>query len=262
MKKYGKLIIAFMWLGLTMIMIVGATFAWFSENRTVEAEGMSVNAEVSKNLLIAYSEDNPTYAFSAATGFGDLVTLSPSSTTNLSAFYATTDGQQAEYSGALKSGASLVAVTPVEDLPDNGDKVYVAQHTFLVKAEGDDLGKLYVESVAVTRGDTTSAITPALRIAVKCGSLYFIYAPYASNLTYNGINGTSANNTASVTAKAAPATTGTLDYLTASNVTTSGVTVVIYIWYEGQDTACTSANSVNVEDLAISVKLAAEEPAA
>ena len=65
MKRTGKLLVSAIWLILTFVAIVGVTFAWLSENRSVQAEGMSVQAETVKNLLISNTE-NGTYNFNAS----------------------------------------------------------------------------------------------------------------------------------------------------------------------------------------------------
>lgn len=265
MKKYGKLIIAFMWLGLTMIMIVGATFAWFSENRTVEAGGMSVNAEASKNLVISDSAADA-YDFSATSDFSGVQTLSPCSTINLTSFFATSDGHQANYDGTKKADATFISVSAVEAAPQSG-KTYVVKHSFNVKVEGAtgaELGKLYVSELSV--GAPAQEISKAIRVGVKCGSITLIYAPLtddvvSGSVTTMGITST-AGATASQGAKKTVATASPFDYLTSGNVTTTPVLVEIFVWYEGQDSDCTSSNSINVEEITISIKFTAEEPAA
>lgn len=123
MRKYGKLIIACVWLGLTMIMIVGATFAWLAENRTAQADGMQFKVETVSNLLISNSnaaENNPG-DFEAEATIG-LTTLSPASTqtaANDSAFFSISSTARATNvhydTGVLKDDdatGTYIAVTP------------------------------------------------------------------------------------------------------------------------------------------------------
>ena len=256
-----------MWLGLTMIMIVGATFAWFSENRTVEANGMSVQAEASKNLLISNASDG-TYGISAASTLTAVTKLAPSSTTNLSSFFAaTTDTKQSKVdyaTGNLLSGAAMEAVTPTTENPNPADTVVnVAKHTFYVKLDGisgAQLYKLYVNTLTVqnnTPADAAQNISKALRVGVKCGDNVYIYAPVTgASTTYSGITSTAAATGAVTNLKAAPAST---DVLAATVVVGTTLTVEVFIWYEGQDPACTSANSINVEQLNVKLTFTAND---
>ena len=302
MKKYGKIIIAFMWLGLTMIMIVGATFAWFAENRNVQADGMSVQAETVKNLLIKNNNANGTYAVSATSTLTNVQTLAPASTAtaaNDASFFAAVD--ETRTNGYINATTGQTTGTPASPFvpfraahiaDDNTDyatyvtngssekHIEVAKHEFLVKTDSSTLGKLYLSGLTVTPSAATSAISAALRVAVVCGSNKYIFAPVTATVgeepntttvapttTYNGITATSGTSSA-VTLSAIPANpelaaswldNGTPLFELASQVSTSDTTIYVYIWYEGQDLNCTSANSANVEQLSVVVKFAALE---
>ena len=299
MKKYGKIIIAFMWLGLTMIMIVGATFAWFSENRNVEANGMQVQAETTSNLLITNS-DKASYDYVVNATNTSLTTLSPASTSKatsgvLSAgkfFYA--DRAKIEYeSGAATSETVFTAVAAANIATDgaasaasaaSGDtKTYVSENTFYITAVGDTTKKfanVYVSKLTVTKTDGTaiapSDISKALRVAVVCGSNVYIFAPVSGyTASYKGViaagtgvtEGTTISSTVeTISTVSATATDNTGLTIGSLNIgATAGaeeLTVKVYIWYEGQDGNCTSAKSVNIEGLKINLGFSCTDPVA
>ena len=295
MKKYGKLIIAFMWLGLTMIMIVGATFAWFSENRNVEANGMQVQAETTSNLLITNS-GKASYDYTVLASNTSTMTLSPASTSKatsgiLSAgkfFYA--DREKITYStGAATSDTVFAAVADANMAKDaaaagsqTDSKTYVSVNTFYITAVGDtskSISNVYISKLTVTKVNG-SAVTPndiskALRVAVVCGSNVYIFAPISGyTASYKGViaagtgitEGTTISETAETisTVNATPANNTGLTLGSLNVGATAGaneLTVKVYIWYEGQDGNCTSANSVNVEDLKINLGFSCVDPA-
>ena len=262
MKKYGKLIIAFMWLGLTMIMIVGATFAWFSENRNVEANGMTVEAEASKNLLISGTgADASDYAISASTSFSGKVTLSPASTTDLSNFFRVVKakrGTKVNYAtGAVTAEADVMESATIATSSSATGEINVAKHTFYIKLEGvsgAQLNNLVVSSL--TLQTPANDISNAIRVGVKCGSNVYVYAPNGST-TYQGITSTAAATGAVTNLKANPSN----DVLATTITVGSPVTVEVFIWYEGQDPDCISANSIEVETVAVKIAFSASDPA-
>ena len=294
MKKYGKIMIAFMWLGLTMIMIVGATFAWFAENRNVAADGMSVNAETVKNLLIKNNDANGTYATSAQSTLTGVLELAPASTEDVvvsssDSFFAAVDetrtnGYIVASSGAISNPpvtmqnnpfrAAHIASTNAEAAAflaaDSESHVEVAKHEFLVKTDAATLGKLYLSDLVVTRAAQAadqSGISLALRVAVVCGENIYIFAPLADQASlpaYKAIVAAAGTASTSNVVLSALPTNGGIEnnnptYELATSVTTTDTHVFVYIWYEGQDANCFSANTAIVEDLSITVKFAALE---
>lgn len=278
MKKYGKLLIAFMWLGLTMIMIVGATFAWFSENRQVEADGMKVQAEVASNLLITNS-GKASYDFAADATNTATTELSPASTTMTTTalqsgnfFYA--DRTHIAYStgaaGADTVFSAVAAANIATDAAASGDKTYVSKNTFYIKAEGDETKKIesvYVDSVVVT--GASEEISSSLRVAVVCDSNVFLFAPVSGyTATYKGIASAATgltNAQASANETITASTGGTSSTTKIGEIATIGtteLTVVIYVWYEGQDANCTSTNSIDTEELSVKVVFKCTDPVA
>ena len=284
MKKYGKIIIAFMWLGLTMIMIVGATFAWFSENRNVEANGMSVQAETTSNLLITNSGKS-VYNYSAAATNTSTTELSPASTSATpleSGNFFFADRANIVYdTGAATATTVFTAVATANKAVDAAvasGRTYVSENTFYITAVGDTSKKfanVYISGITVTQNDTNNSavaqeISKALRVAVVCGNHVYIFEPVSGATTsYKGViaagtgitEGTTISSTAeTITTAGTAATLGELNI--GATAGANELTVKVYVWYEGQDASCTSAKSVNVEGLLVKVSFACTEPVA
>ena len=279
MKKYGKIIIAFMWLGLTMIMIVGATFAWFAENRNVSADGMHVQAETASNLLITNS-GKAAYDYKATATNTATTTLSPASTSNTvatglkaGAFFFADRAAIVYDSGAATADTVFSAVAAANIATDaavSSGKTYVSKNTFYITAVGDATMKfsnVWVSSVTVTKADGTTApandISKALRVGVVCtnGSTTYGYIfapvtgytnPYSGVIAAGtGITSTIASSNETIATVGETATLGALNI--GATAGASELTVYVYVWYEGQDGSCTSAKSVNVEELYVTV---------
>ena len=261
MKKYGKLIIAFMWLGLTMIMVVGATFAWFAENRNVDAGGMEVKAETVKNLLI--SSDDSTYGSAATITLAEATELAPASTETAAsdnAFFAAVDATRSNgyieaVSGAINTQSNFAnpfRAANINSVPQNGENhIEVVKYTFYIKTDSADatLYDLYVSAIDVKNDSAAAAasdISKALRVAVVCGQNHFIFAPVTGHTaSYKGIAAITPDNptlsTNDVTISEAGLTSNVPNCILANSVTSTATSVVVYIWYEGQDANCTSA---------------------
>ena len=276
MKK-GKLFISLIWLVLAFIAIVGATFAWLSENRNVEANGMQVQAETVKNLLIS-STQSGTYATSATSSIAsnDAAKMSPASTiatlvSGALKFYAPDSNTKANYinyaTGALETGAEFTEVAPTTSAPVSGTTYSVMKHTFWLKVDGkttDTLSNLYVSNIVVTRASTQSNISKALRVAVanRTTGEVFIYSVTGGQKSYLGISGTQDGTPAYTTSQVTACDSFETTYILANTVTnTTPLPIDVYVWYEGQDSNCTSENSLTIEDLSIAITFSVTDPA-
>lgn len=241
MKKYGKIIIAFMWLGLTMIMIVGATFAWFADNKNVSADGMKFQAATTSNLEISTAAASG-YASSASVTSA-LQSLTPASTTNLGKFFATKDSGQAVYeTGALHDDAKLVDVI-VTNAPTaaNTTTEHVVHYVFYIRTNGDTaLQNLHLSEISVTGAVTegvaaavSADISKALRIGVICSTATYgtatpyIYAPVGyESATYIGGASAEYKGITDTTSASATELTGCVIERTPTNGTPYADTVV------------------------------------
>ena len=259
-----KLIPALCMLLVAAALLGTSTYAWFSMNNQVTASGMQVKAATSKNLVISATstlkEGESILANSSITGVKE---LSPASTATLSgstvSFYAAGSTKVDYSTGAMQDGATTSAATVITAAGTT--KGNVVKHTFYIRADGtteDSFSTLYVNSISVS--SSPKNITKALRVGVVSSNVGYIYAPAVSTApSYKGV--------------IAAGTLGTNDILSSENVAiktagdntanlgevTSGEyrIVDVYIWYEGQDANCTSANSIEVEELSISLEFTA-----
>ena len=270
MKATKKIIGAASALVVAVALSAGSTFAWFATNDTVTATGMQVQTAVQKNLIIANNAEGTDAASTVESTFTGVQTMSPSSVATLAGsqnFFKATNNTGVDYTtGAASDGTVFGAASVATSL--NGDGAAdVVKHSFYIKSTSESYSTLYVSGIAVTRNDTQSEISKALRVGVVCGTNGYIYAPVeGATATYYAINkadtvasvtggtgevvGDTGSMSQSVTALTAYQNTSVLADTVSSD---AFVQVDIYIWYEGQDPACSSANSVVVESLQISV---------
>ena len=180
-------------------------------------------------------------------------------------FFKNNDGANVDYAvGRLKKGAEAVEATVTSAAAGLTGTHDVIKYDFFVKVNGktdDSFDKLYVSGITVT-GNTLD-INKALRVGVVSGDNGYIYAPNTGASTaYKGViqagtmssdNDATLFGTDNVTLTTAGTNTATL-----GNVDSNTKTVSVYVWYEGQDASCVSANAISTENLTISVEFAAE----
>lgn len=240
MKNFRKLIPAVCMLLLAAVMAGTSTFAWFSMNTTVTAGTMAVSATAPTNLRIC----------------------------------ATNSANDSEWSGALSLSATLPTMVPVScdntnaplafyKVKDNGDKIgyddgaYIEDTTFqtatagtdyyttsfFIKAVGADASDLKLSTIALSAGGTKE-LDKALRVMAVCGEKKFIYEPVkGADATYKAVQSL---NTEKKPVLGNDITVSDAESVLAETVTKTPVQVTIYIWYEGQDPACKSSNTVDM----------------
>lgn len=277
MKAMKKLIPAICLLLISAVLLGTSTYAWFSMNTTVTAEGMKVEATSAKNLVISNTSTlKQDEASHIASTNSDTMKLFPASTTSPSdnTFFYVSNSEGVDYtSGKGNIGTEFAKVSFTD-----GNQ-YVSKHTFYIRVDGEansELYDLYVKKITVN--DTTDssaadkAITQALRVGIVTTNKTVIYAPLAgATLSYNAINAAgevasyadgiyknSSDGALNAATTAIDGSAATLAYnanvnLAATVGTETYVEVTIYIWYEGEDEDCTSAKSVDVENVTVSV---------
>ena len=243
-----KLIPALCMLLVAAALLGTSTFAWFSMNTNVHATGMTVKAVTSTNLFIAAKENGGTftgYGVTANTTVAAAETMNPVTSADGKGFYALNAG----YKGSTYDNSALVdstgnSVTDLTAAVFTADKAadtnYVYQTQYKLATEDAASSKFagfYVSGITVTNnGDP---LAPALRVAVKAGETVKIYAPVAAaTASYDSWNGTAQVD------DVAPITTFTAANkfdIEIGTQATGAVTVDVYVWFEGQDAACTSA---------------------
>lgn len=249
-----KLIPAIALLVISSLLLSVASYAWFSMNTTVTATNMSVQATTSKNLVISLAgADTWNQSVDAAT---TLTSMLPVSTDDLENWFATTE------QGQKKVGFNNGTVSDVSEGDFSGatnpavgtEDFYYLHKSFDIKVSAEDTlatySKLYVSAFEIT-GNTLN-ISKSLRVGVKAGSNFYIYAPTGGDATYQGV-ATAAPTFTPVTVKTVGDATATL-----GAVATTPTTVDVYIWYEGQDTNNTSFNALSAEAVTFAISFKAE----
>lgn len=177
--------------------------------------------------------------------------------------------------GSNKSGTYFIDTgTTPNNTKDASEKSYVLLNKFFIKSSGDAIDlttssayqHLYINKVKVQGSTNSVALDKALRVAVKINSSVYIFAPYATeNVSYN-VGGSS-------TATTAIAVTDTTNFITNTETSISGDDAIpaytakmnnnnvnetleadVYIYFEGEDPNCKSANVVaNMDTLSVEV---------
>lgn len=239
MKNFRKLIPAVCMLLLAAVMAGTSTFAWFSMNTTVTAGTMAVSATAPTNLRICATNSDKdsdwSGALSLSASLNTMVPVSCDNTNSALAFYKVkANGDKIEYNtGAYKEDTTFEAATA-------GTDYYTT--SFYIKAVGADASDLKLSTITLSAGGTKE-LDKALRVMAVCGENKFIYEPVAgAAATYKAVK--SLNTEKPVLGE--NIIVSNADSVLADTVTKTAVQVTIYIWYEGQDPACKSANTVDM----------------
>lgn len=224
-----KLIPAIALLLISAVVLSTASFAWFSMNSTVTAKGMEVKAKTSKNLLISKT---------AASGFGLEVDMTKSTTSMQPA--TSSDGKTFFKATKNSAGYNNYEITGLvdSDLSDANADVNYQKNTVYLKSESVDESFSYFYVSGITSEGFTSLgdLAKSLRVSVVYGGTAKIYAPVVGNTeTYQ------AGKPLTETTPIAQSYTDANKI--AATINNTGIQVDIYIWFEGQDTSCTSSNA-------------------
>lgn len=254
-KKRRKLFTAFSLILISAAIAGTASYAWFTMNDKVNA-GMEIEAVAAKNLVICETVDG-TYTTSVDLSDTDIVkTLSPVSTVDCENWFIPQGDTGIVYeTGAITDDTSFEKLSATAGFVRTGT-VYIKAEMDLDDTSSAAFATLYVSGIRVERpeSDGQSGITDALRIGVVCGTNTLIFA-------YKNLEAASATEAVeSVDGDGKP----TLQNISTSAVGTgaviaegvgaSPVEVQLFLWYEGQDDACTSHNSVKVENVNVSIE--------
>lgn len=260
MKKSKILVPAVALLALSTAAATTGTVAWFSANTVVAGSGMQVQCITAKDLVISNAQAG-TYGVAAVTANTGAKTLTPASTHDTVKFF-TIDNTNIEYaSGQAKVGSVITDVTAT------GANTYFAKHSFWVKINGATdatVSNVVLKSLVVSA--PTLEISKSLRVAAVTADETNIYSVTGGETTYNAVlkAGTVAHATGtsygiaaggdavtSVTAKTAVSDSEI--YFTSLGTTAKQID--FYVWYEGQDANCKSANAIASESLSVSFTL-------
>lgn len=222
-----------------VVALSGATYAWFSANSTANLSSIDFTSSKASSLLIAEKDTEP-----AASEYAAVVTrtwnqaLVPCSSANGTSFYAVTNSS-AKADGDLQT---------VEAISQTSSGYLHKTLWFKSDAPAD------VRLSSLTTTAETLNLSSAMRVAlVPAGGTATIYGVAGAD-TYNGITGTTSYVAGSATFAALYAGTATgvntteVTAIEANNTSAAFVSLAagtakqvdLYIWLEGNDSACTN----------------------
>ena len=254
MKATRKLIPALAMLLVSAVVMSSASFAWFTMNRQVTAQGMNVTVTAPNNLIIKDATlGDETYSGVTTLSASNIV-LVPASTTSGKAgqIYQVADNQAVKPSdGSLyfedtdgNAKTKLVAGNVASD----GTEGAYYDFNYTIKSEGGQTVNVVVSEVAVTLTDASPSGTSALpvRIAVMVTTTEDGVHLFNPN---NGTHHAAGQAITNIDGDGYP-TRGTVTYTTPATTTADGNIIVtltaeaptanitIRVWYEGEDTDC------------------------
>ena len=256
MKNTRKLIPAIAMLLISAVMMSTASFAWFSTNTTATANGMEVRVASATNILIAKASDGTYKSTEQFTqSIDNLVPASavPAKAPNF--FYMETAGNNmvadkfnygtdSEFTAAT-AGSQYISFTSYlkvvgETIPDT----IVPEIALTIEKEG----------VATPITTTDSPVYAAFRVLIVHRETALLYAPVAgADTTYSPIASVEAKKpTLADTAVSSYSASG-VDAIVTNVQAETPYQVDVYVWLEGQDSHCTAANAISLEDIDIAI---------
>ena len=260
MKLNKKIAGATAMLMVSATMLGTSTFAWFTMNKDVTVTGLQTTAKAEDGIVIAaYTNEGATAP--AANAFTDNAVaynlpsdskkLYPTFTNNGTNWY---HNWSKEYNNGQVYGDDgyTVATNSTTDY-------YYLENKFQIKSITADKA-VYVKKVEVT--DPTGALgayDDCVRVLVKMGSTVQIFnkdgTTWTSETAAANTHGSDAI-TSDVTASATVVNSGIASIGTA---TTTGTDVSIFVYYDGEDPACKSANIASFDTLTIKVTFTSDQ---
>lgn len=255
-KNKMKLLSAVGMLTVSAAMLVSSTFAWFSMNKRVTAQTMSISAK-SADPIIEISANGSTFANALTTGSNwtlpdttdvKLKLVTPTAISNANAvswgWASSTDHADAQKNKATTAVSLSAATSPAATennraayLGDAND-LYVLTQKLTIRNVSADVAatNLVIDTVNIDKGSNT--IGNAVRVLFVSGGKYAIYEPGASGTaaaasTPQWLDSTNAMTTGTngpiVAATLAAKGTGT------TPAAGSSVDVDVYVFFDGTD---------------------------
>lgn len=254
MTKFKKIIPALCMLLISAVLMGTSTYAWFSMNTQVSATGMKVTANSDATYLVI--SDSTTLAANKTLNLNVSGTLLPVSYTTSEIKNAANAATLVEANKWFKAeGTSTSNGVAVEDSKtqlnineasnkgtvDNKD-YYVFKSFYIGLASGSSAvqtGK-GIQADVTFSAKTSSNLNKALTVKIVYGDTD---DPTAANTTQTYVYGA---ETGSVVKHASALQEDTL-------ITTTATKVTVYIYFDGEDTNCTTANAINLDEIDVTI---------
>lgn len=252
-----KLLPAFAMLTVSAVSLSSATYAWFSMNTTVTAQGMQVKAKAEGGIVISNSQKS-TWSATADSNLTTVTELLPTSTKNLTNWYhGTSEDPSSANSTTSTTANNAVALTNLKvsnnigyadannnNTLDTGEATYYLVTDYYIKSTTSEAlsSPLYIKNVSVsTTTSGTTDLDGSLRVGIKYGD------------TFKQIYGSTSTSTSEYYVGAQTTEKTTINAYNTQNVQVSNVAsipntndgallVQIFVWFEGEDANCFSNN--------------------
>jgi len=276
MKKRSKLSILVAGIALiafSAVASVAGTVAWFTANNVVSANSLNIQAEAEEGIVIS-NEAKSTWKTSVAASHTAATYNSkgfiPTSTSTGAAWYHTnSDDVNDHQKGENETYATLSINTPISDgvgtATVNGIQnrnIYLLNHFYVQSAIATELTnqKLFIKSVSAT-DSANKDLNKSLRILFKLSSAIAIYCPLADG-NFTAVQNAGAAHVDSVSGSVTDAAnidsfdllhTGAIPAYTAEG--TNALDLEVYLFFEGEDSNCKSANIDTLNSISVSFEL-------
>ncbi len=224
-----------------MLALGTATFAWFTQNTSATADGLTVRTSKTSSLKI--SDDTRDYDTSFTYTDVQSVMLPASSINGANWYTAVADGAN----GVATKAPSTITLDTPENLGQNNKYVFVDQLNI------QNAGEVEVRNIKITMANFNShnylrvALVPvsAKGECLPVDATAFKTNVYAADATaYNPIKADGTYSTAQAD-KITPIAAGSTKVITIADPLAAGAELHynLYVWFEGQDPDCKDANA-------------------
>lgn len=246
-----------------LIALSSSTYAWFANNTSVQAKGLTVNAKSDSVLLKIAGKEDTTYSDFKTIGTTVLTNTEMKPTTSWDGknFAVLSDAVKVEsvsaaaatWSGADGAFQATDLVTKASDADDY--TFYVATARYDLKCETGSVSNVYVKNITASVTPTDNkTISHSLRVSVSCGETTLVFNPLSGSYLEGGA-GKLTNNTWSL-ATLTPASVGS-SAIIASTIGETPSVVTVRVWFEGQDSTCYT-NNVDSANISITLEFATD----
>lgn len=246
-----------------LVALGSATYAWFTLNKTVYADGMNVKATSAEGLLIRGKNQDtawgPKYTFTSFTATSPKILSPVSLAYTTSDAYGTaatpviatdvskdgggpyTTADAAEFKNWSTTSIPTVSAAANAEFTANND--YFMVYEVQVKSSSEKELTGVKMNVSFTDADDNLGASEFIRVAVfEEGTLKYVGATQGTSETFNAVtSATKSGDTWTVTT-ADQKTQAFATDVAVSNATSTAKTYKIVIWFEGQDAQCTNAH--------------------
>ncbi len=254
-----------------LVALGSATFAWFTANPNADATGLSVKTTAASGLVIK-TETDPNWSHNALlfakddpddngtkvianTEVKDLQPVSQNQTT--AANFVTVEARESgnfAWKDGSKDNETAATINAA------GTENYYKEDVFFRLSDGSAAeagAKVQLTNVAITAADGNPSMLSAIRVAIADASGKVI-ATYATNTTgANGVLGSDGVVTDFTVLEAVGTKTQDLGIVGLSTAEDATKKVTVYVYLDGQDSACYSDNvgTVNATQIVKSIKV-------